>query len=343
MPQIAAQNLISIQDSWQRELRMCVTDPKTLLELLDIDPDVYAKSFTARKLFPVRVPRPFIQRMARGNINDPLLQQVMTSSNEFIEHPDFIDDPLDEHQAKMPGLLHKYHNRVLLMVRTACAINCRYCFRREFPYQDNAISQQDFNEISQYIANNHAIKEVILSGGDPLMAKDLQLEKIIKLFEPIAHVTRLRIHTRLPVVIPSRVTDELLAMLKRSRLNIVIVLHINHANEIDQAVCDISSKLKEAGVTLLNQAVLLRGINDSVDTQVALNERLFEAGILPYYLHLLDKVRGATHFDLPEHEAINMMHQLYQQLPGFLIPKLVREIGGQAHKTPIDLGLAPDL
>jgi len=343
MPQIAAQNLISTSKTWQQELGQCVTDPKKLLQLLDISPGQYQNSFAARKLFPLRVPMPFVQRMERGNINDPLLKQVMTSSNEFDEQPGFVDDPLDEHAAKMPGLLHKYENRVLLMVRTACAINCRYCFRRQFPYQENSITQQHFADIANYIAQDTAINEVILSGGDPLMAKDHHLQQIIEQIEPVQHVTRLRIHTRLPVVIPSRITTQLLDLLQKTRLKVVIVLHINHANEIDEHVAQMCQRLKQAGVTLLNQAVLLKGINDCETSQVNLSERLFSVGILPYYLHLLDKVRGATHFDMPEEDAITLMHQLYKKLPGFLVPRLVREIGGQAHKTPIDLGLAPVL
>lgn len=343
MPQIAAQNLISTNKTWQQELGQCITDPRQLLQLLDIAPEEHLESFSARKLFPLRVPMPFVNRMERGNFHDPLLQQVMTSSDEFIEQSGFVDDPLDEHNAKLPGLLHKYDNRVLLMVRTACAINCRYCFRRQFPYQDNSIGQQNIAEIARYIEQDSAINEVILSGGDPLMAKDNHLEQLIKLFEPTQHITRLRIHTRLPIVIPNRVTQSLLELFSNSRLNIVMVLHINHANEIDDDVALMCAKLKNAGVVLLNQAVLLKAINDNATAQVDLNERLFSIGVLPYYLHLLDKVRGASHFDTPQQEAIALMHQLYKKLPGFLVPKLVREIGGQAHKTPIDLGLAPDL
>jgi len=343
MPQIVTQNLISTVKTWQGELAQCFTDPEKLLNYLNICPKLHAESFAARKLFPLRVPLPFAQRMERGNINDPLLKQVLTSSDEFIEHEDFVNDPLDEQQAPIPGLLHKYKNRVLLMVRTACAINCRYCFRRHFPYQDNSIGQTQLADIAQYVSQDSAINEVILSGGDPLMANDQHLTRLFKLIEPISHVTRLRIHTRLPVVIPQRVTRDLLTLLETSRLNIVMVLHINHANEIDQDVIAMAQALKMAGVTLLNQAVLLKGINDEVESQVALNEALFNAGILPYYLHLLDKVKGAVHFDSEQTHAIEMMHQLYQRLPGFLVPKLVREIGGQAHKTPIDLGLMPRL
>ena len=343
MPQIVTQNLITEQTTWQKELAQCFIDPKKLLDYLGICTKDHTKSFAARKLFPLRVPVPFVHRMERGNIDDPLLKQVMTSQDEFIDNPAFNDDPLHEQQPPLPGLLHKYKNRVLLMVRTACAVNCRYCFRRHFPYQDNSIGQRQFDEIAQYINADQAINEVILSGGDPLMANDQHLAKLVELIEPIPHITRLRIHTRLPVVIPSRITDELLALLSTSRLNIVMVLHINHANEIDDSVVTMAQALKKHGVTLLNQAVLLKGINDDQDSQINLSERLFSAGILPYYLHLLDKVKGAVHFDSDEQQAIKLMHQLYQNLPGFLVPKLVREIGGQAHKTPIDLGLMPEL
>lgn len=343
MPNIAAQKLILTDKTWQLELGQCVTDPQELLDLLNIDSSQFKASFGARKLFPVRVPRPFIARIEPGNIDDPLLKQVMTSANEFIEKEGFINDPLGEHGAKLPGLLHKYESRVLIMVRTACAINCRYCFRREFPYQDNSIGTKEFKEIASYVQSDRAINEVILSGGDPLMASDSHLEKLIALFEPVKHITRLRIHTRLPVVIPSRITQHLTQILKNSRLDIVMVFHINHANEIDTQVQEMAKQLRAIDVTLLNQAVMLRDINDDLASQVRLNERLFSIGVLPYYLHLLDKVKGATHFDIEEEKAIALMHQLYQKLPGFLVPRLVREIGGQAHKTPIDLGLAPVL
>lgn len=343
MPQIVLQNLIPHQSSWQKELGQVFTDPEKLLQYLSIDVDEHKDSFAARKLFPVRVPVPFADRMRHGDINDPLLKQVMTSTDEFIKQPEFSDDPLLEQDTPVPGLLHKYDNRVLLMLKTACAINCRYCFRRHFPYQDNSINQSGINEAANYVAQHPAINEVILSGGDPLMASDRHIAQLIELLTPIEHITRIRIHTRLPVVIPKRITDDLLSILSESRFNVVMVLHINHANEIDESVVEFSRLLKMHGVTLLNQAVLLKDINDDVQSQVALGETLFAAGIMPYYLHLLDKVTGATHFDTMESDAIKLMHQLYQQLPGFLIPKLVREIGGQAHKTPIDLGLMPEL
>lgn len=343
MPQIVCQNVIPHQNSWQKELGQVFTDPEKLLRYLAIEPEKYSASFPARKLFPVRVPVPFADRIEKGNINDPLLMQVMTSTSEFIKDENFTDDPLLEQGTPIPGLLHKYDNRVLLMLKTACAINCRYCFRRHFPYEDNSINKNTLIDIAHYVAENKKINEVILSGGDPLMASDKHIGQLIDLLTPIKHVTRIRIHTRLPVVIPSRITPELLSTFKNSRFNIVMVLHINHANEIDKQVTEMVTALKIHRITVLNQAVLLKDINDDVASQVALNETLFTAGVMPYYLHLLDKVNGATHFDSDEDQAIKLMHQLYQQLPGFLIPKLVREIGGQAHKTPIDLGLMPEI
>jgi len=333
--------MITPQLTWQKELSQAFTDPAKLLEYLDIDSQSLSSSFAARKLFPLRVPVPFADKMKRGDANDPLLLQVMTSALEFERQPDFNADPLVEQVTPLPGLLHKYTNRVLLMVRTGCAVNCRYCFRRHFPYQDNSPNKQGFVDAAAYIEQRPQINEVILSGGDPLMANDDQLSALFALLEPIEHLTRLRIHTRLPVVIPARVTQQFVELCQQSRLKIVMVLHINHPNEIDHSVVELASRLQQAGVTMLNQAVLLRGINDNAATQIELSESLFNASIMPYYLHLLDKVAGASHFDSDESKSIEMMREMYQQLPGFLVPKLVREIGGEAHKTPIDLGLSP--
>lgn len=343
MTQIIVQNLIPEQASWQKELAQAFTEPAKLLQYLAIEPAQFESSFAARKLFPLRVPLPFVNRMEPGNPRDPLLLQVMTASEEFHQPPGYSADPLAEQSTPLPGLLHKYANRVLLMVRTGCAVNCRYCFRRHFPYQDNSPNKLGFKDVAQYIAQRPQINEIILSGGDPLMANDRQLASLFKLLEPIKHLTRVRIHTRLPVVIPTRVTNQFIELCRHSRFNILMVLHINHGNEIDNGVAQMATRLKQAGITLLNQAVLLKGINDCATTQIELSERLFNAGIMPYYLHLLDKVAGASHFDSDEAAAIAMMRQLYQQLPGFLVPKLVREIGGEAHKTPIDLGLKPEV
>jgi L-lysine 2,3-aminomutase len=228
-----------------------------------------------------------------------------------------------------------------MLIRGGCAVNCRYCFRRHFPYADNHLNRAEWESALNYIRADKQLNEVIYSGGDPLMAKDDFLLWLSQQIATIPHITRLRVHTRLPVVIPSRITDELLEWLSNSRLKPIMVLHINHPNEIDEAVKLAMSKLKKAGVTLLNQAVLLKGINDSVEQQVALSETLFDCGILPYYLHALDKVEGASHFDLEDNKARFLLSQMIKLLPGYLVPKLVREIGGQPGKTPIDLKLYP--
>ncbi|MFT4924290.1 MAG: EF-P beta-lysylation protein EpmB [Phenylobacterium sp.] len=323
------------QKSWQQDLADAVTDPLTLLKLVKLDPQDFADPVSAKTLFPMRVPLPFIAKMAQGDPSDPLLLQVLPDQEEFVQAPGYSHDPLAEQQSELPGLLHKYKSRVLVVFRGGCAVNCRYCFRRHFPYQDNHINQAKLTDIVAYIREHPGINEVILSGGDPLMAKDSHIDWFLGQLEAIGHLTRFRIHTRLPVVIPNRLTHALANRLGQSRLNAVMVLHINHANEIDGHLSDALIKFKQAGVTLLNQAVLLRGINDGVAQQVALSEDLFAAGILPYYLHLLDKVAGATHFDMAEQEATAIMAQLLKELPGFLVPKLVREIGGQPSKTPI--------
>ncbi len=320
---------------WQKQLADAITDPLTLLKRLQLNPDDFADPISAKKLFPMRVPLPFITKMKPGDINDPLLLQVLPSQDEFTKTPGYTHDPLLEQQSELPGLLHKYKSRVLIVFRGGCAVNCRYCFRRHFPYQDNNINKTKLLEIIDYIANKTQINEVILSGGDPLMANDQHIQWFIKQLESVAHITRLRIHTRLPVVIPDRLTTTLATTLQQSRFNCVMVLHINHANEVDQTLTDALVKFKQAGVTLLNQAVLLKNINDDVTSQIVLSEKLFAAGILPYYLHLLDKVEGAAHFDVEESQAKAIMARLLIELPGFLIPKLVREIGGQPSKTPI--------
>lgn len=341
MPLIIPKNLIAVENNWQKELAQCFTEPQALLEHLGLDVNLYEHDIAARKLFPMRVPRPFVARMRANDPTDPLLQQVFPLRQEFDQRAGFVADPLAEHVNDTPGVLHKYQSRVLLMVRGGCAVNCRYCFRRHFPYQDNSVNRQGWIEALAKVAQDDNINEVIYSGGDPLMAKDDFLAWLTQQIEAIPHIRRLRIHTRLPVVIPSRINAELIEWITATRLQTVIVLHINHPNEIDDKVVNAVQKLADAGVVLFNQAVLLKGVNDSADTLVELSEALFAARIMPYYLHLMDKVEGAAHFDVCESEARQLMAELVKRLPGFLVPKLVREIGGQPGKTPIDLHLHP--
>jgi EF-P beta-lysylation protein EpmB len=341
LAQIIPKKLIAVESNWQKELASAFTEPGALLSFLGFDPKKYIKHIEARKLFPMRVPRPFANRIEKGNFRDPLLMQVFPLQDEFDMAAGFSQDPLQEQQNQMPGLLHKYQSRVLLLVRGGCAVNCRYCFRRHFPYADNAVNKEGWREVLDYIRKDKGINEVIFSGGDPLMAKDDLLAWLSQEIESIEHITRLRIHTRLPVVIPSRINHELIEWFSKSRLQAVMVLHINHSNEIDQVLKAKLLGLRDAGVTLLNQAVLLRDVNDNVESQQLLSEKLFSAGVLPYYLHVLDKVQGASHFDVTAEKARNIMVELIKRQPGFLVPKLVTEVAGQPGKTPLDLKLHP--
>ncbi|QUI62340.1 EF-P beta-lysylation protein EpmB [Pseudoalteromonas sp. A22] len=332
-------NEVNLQTNWQKELANVVTDPQELLNILGLHDQFDARDFAAKRLFPMRVPRPFIAKMRQGDRHDPLLLQVLPVHQEYLTEAGFSKDPLEEQDAPVPGLLHKYRSRVLLMLKTGCAVNCRYCFRRHFPYQDNQVNKRTLEPVFDYLRTHPEINEVILSGGDPLMAKDDMIAWVLEQLEAIPQIKRLRIHSRLPVVIPARITEELCLRLTKSHLKVILVNHINHANEIDDTFKAAMQRLKQANVTLLNQAVLLKGINNDVAAQAQLSEALFDADILPYYLHLLDKVEGASHFDVEEREAKAIMAELLEVLPGFLVPKLVREIGGQPSKTPIDLNL----
>lgn len=326
---------LSVEPLWQKELKTGFSRPKELLAFLNIEEAYTDIDEDARRLFPMRVPRPFARLMVEGNRLDPLLLQVLPVADEFEKVAGFVTDPLQEQNNAVPGLLHKYRSRVLIIFKGGCAVNCRYCFRRHFPYQENQVNKTQLNQHLKYVRDNKEINEVILSGGDPLMAKDETIDWFITELEQIPHIRRLRIHTRLPVVIPSRVTNTLASRLAQSPLKVVVVLHINHANEIGSELIEKCQQMRENNITLLNQAVLLKGINDTLDTQVALQEALFEADILPYYLHLFDKVEGASHFYLNDDVALELYKDMMAALPGFLLPKLVREIGGETSKTPV--------
>lgn len=281
----------------------------------------------------------FVERMKKGKLDDPLLLQVLPVIEEFEERDGFTIDPLAEQDNPQPGLLHKYKNRALLIVKGGCAINCRYCFRRHFPYQANKGGKSSWQQSVDYLLQHPEINEVILSGGDPLMAKDEELQWLLDALATVPHIKRLRIHSRLPVVIPARVTPELCDMLDSSRFQVIFVTHINHAQEIDEELQVAIKQLKKANVIMLNQSVLLKGVNDSAKALVDLSEALFDAGIQPYYLHVLDKVQGAAHFYISDHKAKQLMSELMSEVSGYLVPKLTREIGGKPSKTPLDLGL----
>ncbi|ATC58620.1 MAG: EF-P beta-lysylation protein EpmB [Vibrio anguillarum] len=339
MPHIITRKLDSVEQNWLQQLTNAISNPAELLQQLEIDPALWQNGFAARKLFALRVPQSFVDRMEKGNPYDPLLRQVLPLNEEFEWHDGYSNDPLDEQNNAIPGLLHKYRNRVLMIVKGGCAINCRYCFRRHFPYQENKGSKQVWQQSVDYIAAHPELNEVILSGGDPLMAKDEELRWLIDAISSVPHIKRLRIHSRLPVVIPARITNALCDLLRETRLQVILVTHINHANEINLEFKQQMSRLRAINVTLLNQGVLLKGVNDSVDAQVALSETLFDAGILPYYLHVLDKVQGAAHFFVSDQKAKEIMAGVIERVSGYLVAKLTREIGGRASKTPLDLHL----
>jgi len=320
--------------SWKLQLSEAITEPAQLLEMLDLDTASCEFFSNTPQSFKLKAPLAYIKKMQPGNPADPLLLQVMTQSIELQQVDGFNKDPVGDLQAnKTPGLLHKYHGRVLLITTAACAVHCRYCFRRHYPYSDLQAGRDQWHEAIGYIKNDTSIKEVILSGGDPLVLPDEKLDALLSRLEAIPHLSRLRIHSRLPVVIPDRITTALINRLASSRFNIALVLHANHANEITEAEYHCLRKLQLAGVHLLNQAVLLKGINHRLEDQIELSEALYSCGVLPYYLHLLDPVQGAAHFDIPHEEALALIKQLQTRLPGFLIPKLVREIPGEASKT----------
>jgi EF-P beta-lysylation protein EpmB len=321
--------------TWQKELANAVKNPQQLLKILEIEQQNDLISQFAKQQFPMLVPLPFVKKMQKGNINDPLLKQVLPIIDEERIVEGFTFDPLVEQNNNQKGLLHKYKSRVLIILKTGCAVNCRYCFRRHFPYADNSVNKNQLNEIINYIQQHPDVNEVILSGGDPLMSKDKQLFELIDLLETLPQLTRLRFHTRLPVVIPSRITPMLVSRLQQSRFNIVLVLHINHAQEIDADFAAAMKLCHQAGIQLLNQAVLLKGVNDNIESLVALSEALFSVNILPYYLFLLDRVQGAAHFDINEKEAQLLHKQIQAELPGYLVPRLSREVAGQQSKTLI--------
>lgn len=320
--------------SWQQELSRAITDPVVLFEHLALPLDLLAGALEAHQQFRLKVPPSYLAKMQKGDVHDPLLQQVLPLGVEMQRVPGFVEDPLGEKQANpIPGLLHKYRSRALLIVTSGCAIHCRYCFRRHFPYEDNRVNQQQWSQALDYIAAHPDIQEVILSGGDPLLAPDHVLAELSLKISAIDHVQTLRIHSRMPALIPQRLNEEFLQWFTQGRLKPVLVTHINHPQEIDQHLIDILQLVRQRGVTLLNQSVLLRGINDCVSVLKALSDRLFAAGILPYYLHLLDKVQGAAHFDVAQADAERLVHALRHQLAGYLVPRLAKEVAGHPSKV----------
>jgi EF-P beta-lysylation protein EpmB len=315
-----------------------ITSAEELIDTLGLDRSLIEPARQVATQFAVRVPRGYVARMRRGDPNDPLLRQVLPLAAEGESVPQFGPDPLGERAAlRAPGLLHKYHGRALLITTSACAVHCRYCFRREFPYAEQTGEGARYSEALRVIAEDTSLEEVILSGGDPLSLGDARLTSLTNALCQIPHVKRLRVHTRQPIVLPSRVDAGLLAWLDSVSIPTVFVLHANHPNEIDESVRTALAQLRARGVTLLNQSVLLRGVNDDADVLTSLSRVLFDAGVLPYYLHVLDRVSGTAHFEVAEEVAQRLAGTLAARLPGYLVPKLVREVEG----APAKLTLLP--
>ena len=321
------QSQVAQTGGWQRQLQDAVRDAGLLAQILNIELDDIDTGF------PLLVPLPYLQRIRPGDRQDPLLRQVLPTGAELIEQHGFSTDPVSEQPMSAgKGLIQKYQGRALVIATGTCAVNCRYCFRRHYPYDTQRLSGSDWERLMAHIANDDSIQEVILSGGDPLILNDRQLASIISALNDVAHVTSIRFHTRLPVVIPERVCESLLSWVDSCRKQLVFVTHINHPNELDQSLTTALQTLAERGPVLLNQSVLLRGVNDNPDTLALLSRKLFAARVLPYYLHLLDPVQGAGHFDVPEAEGRSLIQHISAQLPGYLVPKLAREVPGAPSK-----------
>jgi len=323
--------------SWQEELRCAVDSPDVLLAKLSLPKALLPAAKRAHERFPLRVPQPYLARIQKGALDDPLLLQILPLHQELEQTPGFSEDPLDEKNCNaQKGLIQKYRGRVLLIAAPHCAINCRYCFRRSFDYEGNRPSREEWRSALASIQADTSIEEVILSGGDPLAVSDKQLSWLIQQIGMIKQIRRIRVHSRLPIVIPNRVTDGLLRIFNASAKQIVLVLHCNHPQEIDEHVKHALAQLRYAGVILLNQSVLLRSINDSANTLRMLSTELFSNGVLPYYLHMLDRVQGTAHFDVAAKRAKSIISELQASLPGYLVPKLVREEPGASSKTPVN-------
>lgn len=340
--QTEIQPIHSVQASdWRQLLSASTLSLAELLSQLELTHDDFILNHDGPpdidpRDFPIRAPAPFIARIQKGNINDPLLRQILPLEKENVLMPGYSDDPLEEKDYNVaPGLIHKYRSRALLIVTQACAIHCRYCFRRHFPYEDNRPAREDWQQALDYLRSKANINEIILSGGDPLAASNKQLQWLTEQLAAIPQIKTLRIHSRLPIVLPQRIDSDFIAWLKEWPGHKVVVIHSNHANEIDSHVKQAINDIASTGATVLNQAVMLKGVNDCPETIVKLSQRLFSCGVLPYYMHLLDAVNGATHFFISDARAKRIMGEVAGLLPGYLVPKLVRELANKKSKTLI--------
>ncbi|MGD0654392.1 MAG: EF-P beta-lysylation protein EpmB [Thermoguttaceae bacterium] len=318
---------------WQRELACAVCDPAELCRLAGLSSTAAKAAMQAANGLPILVPRPYLARIRPGDADDPLLLQVLPRMAELDQTPGYAPDPLGENAALCgPGLLWKYQNRILILATPLCAVHCRFCFRRHFPFDKSPESPSKWDEVFRLLYAEPSIHELILSGGDPLMLSDDLLSQLVAKFAQISHLQRLRIHTRMPVVIPQRVCNELISWIKETRLSTIMVVHVNHPAEIDAEVAAGFGRLIDAGIPVLSQGVLLAGINDNLEVLAELYERLADLRVIPYYLHQLDPVAGAAHFEVPISKGKALIAGLRARLPGYAVPRYVREIRGGVAK-----------
>ena len=319
---------------WQEAVRTAVRDGADLCRRLQLPPQYGAAATRAAGAFPVFAPLSFVAKMRPGDPHDPLLRQVLPLDEELQETAGYGEDPVgDRLAARQPGVLQKYNGRALLITTGACAVHCRYCFRRHFPYDAVQRSPREWAAVFAQLATDGSLEEVILSGGDPWMLPDSRLADVARQLAEIPHLRRLRIHTRLPIMIPQRVTPDLLGWLRGTRLTPLVVVHANHPRELDESVAEALDRLADAGIPLLNQAVLLRGVNDRLETLLELSRRLLDVRVMPYYLHQLDKVAGAAHFAVAQDRGRQLVEQMREQLPGYAVPRYVQELPGAPSKT----------
>ena len=331
-PSVVPTKVPQRQASWQASMKSAVRDIKTLCKLVSLPERVSAE--VAATDFPVFAPLEYIAKMKQGDLHDPLLQQVLPTSRELENPPGYVSDPVQDSAALVsPGLLKKYAGRALLVTTGACAVHCRYCFRRHFPYSENALSAPHWEQALEAIRADNSLREVLLSGGDPLTLSDDRLHLLVQQLEAIPHLRRLRIHTRLPLMIPRRVTDHMLHWLTASRLSPIFVIHANHANELVDDAARAITQLQQAGIPLLNQSVLMRGVNDDIVALTELSNRLCDLGVIPYYLHQLDRVRGAHHFEVSIRRGRELVLEMRRRLPGYAVPRYVEEVAGESSKT----------
>ena len=326
----------STNGDWHQSLASAIRDPDELVAELALADAYLEPARASARLFPVMVPRSYLGRMQPANPHDPLLLQVLPLHSEQVSVSGFTEDAVDDAAARAaPGLLYKYEGRALMIATGACAVHCRYCFRRHYPYGNEPRRVDEWEPAFRAIANDESLHEIILSGGDPLMLTDSRLRVLVSRLAEIDHVKRLRVHSRLPIVLPDRVTRSLIDILRETRLTPFMVVHANHPNELEGDCADALRQLVTSGITTLNQAVLLRGVNDSADALTQLSERLVDLGVLPYYLHQLDRVAGAAHFEVSAGRGLDLIAELRRRLPGYAVPQFVREVAGEPHKIPV--------